>query len=777
MYNRPKPVHPWNRLKTLVRDFFTLRPHGREMAGPAVDLWIRSVWLVIFLMALVEALVWAMIGGFIAPGEGWTDTLVAAFAASGVFLLVWVVDSSFVMAERPLLRRGAPPDGDRPVFDGDASWSWGAGIAIRIGIVLISLCVTAPLLTLVLNKDRIDQLYQDKKIADEKKLAGEAKAKLQRDVEAKTARVDSELGPLQAQIADLEQRKQRLSENMGDPESAYKAGLDKFQAEIDRLKQDIQDEIDGKRGKPGCGSNCEALQRNLHDKEKQRDTLRGKVQKAASQQGDTLSKDLAHISRQIAELEPKVDQLNAKKRQLLAEFNAESSRSGTDGKIESKLVLSLATQWELLEEILARERQERMALRYGDAAATTTPGWIEKIADHLRSVDGLAQAVLAMLFLSLLALKFFEPKSVRLYFNEALQLKWRDYLNGAFERTPGFPPATDPARRFNHIDFARAYLAYTENPAAFIDDHVARLEREAGAVDRLAQEDFARKLAAAHLDHELAQATQRAEEREATAHRQAERDQALFETQLAMVREKFQAEIDQRTRDWQLEQERMTLELGNQRTQFEGEFAAKLREDERLFRELEQTHTLAMAQLRGDFRLKLQSQRDEFLKEQQEAWDARAQAAQQRIGTLHDETRQLAADLDAARKNSARIEGEAQVIEAEIARLDSEIQGYMRAIAQADPAHPALLASLNSLRVGLENQLPAKQRERAVLREEGAYLKDRLRELEERRQDTARSLAEAQAIWKLCQDQLADLRPTPSTAEPAAEPGSDGDAA
>jgi len=147
--------------------FFSLRPYGERMSSPAVTFWIRAAWSVIILMALVEASIWGLIGRQLAPGNNpWIDYPVALFAFSGIFMLIWFVDSSFILAERPLLRKKKNETGEgirhRIEFDSNSPWRWRIGISARILIVLISLLVTAPLLTLVIRTDQINELFEQK---------------------------------------------------------------------------------------------------------------------------------------------------------------------------------------------------------------------------------------------------------------------------------------------------------------------------------------------------------------------------------------------------------------------------------------------------------------------------------------------------------------------------------------------------------------------------------------------------------------------------------------
>ncbi len=178
----------------------------------------------------------------------------------------------------------------------------------------------------------------------------------------------------------------------------------------------------------------------------------------------------------------KIAPLEAQRNETVAEIGSTSNADG--GTQENALELSLGLQWDVLDQILAEERAKRRELRGesevadGQFEPVPTGTWatwlngyyqtlirtgVQGIGEHTRSVDGLAQAVLLMLFFSLPALKMFEPKAVRLYYSDDLQLKWTDYLRGAFDRVPGFTPGSNPATSMNHIEFASTFLDYRQD--------------------------------------------------------------------------------------------------------------------------------------------------------------------------------------------------------------------------------------------------------------------------------------------------------------------------
>ena len=86
-------------------DFFRLRPYGDSLATPAVMVWLGFAWVVILLMASIEGIVWGLVGASIVPeGVAWLRPVAGLFLFVLIFAIIWIVDASLILSERPPLR-------------------------------------------------------------------------------------------------------------------------------------------------------------------------------------------------------------------------------------------------------------------------------------------------------------------------------------------------------------------------------------------------------------------------------------------------------------------------------------------------------------------------------------------------------------------------------------------------------------------------------------------------------------------------------------------------
>jgi hypothetical protein len=142
-------------------DVLTLRPYGRSMLSPAAAVWLGSAWIVILLMAGIEGFVWGAVGASLVPSATpWLQPPVAVFMFLLLFSIIWIVDASLIMSERPSFGRRRAHAMDA----GDSAGllaRWYLGIAVRVAIVAISLYVTAPFIEKLIRADDIAAWHQD----------------------------------------------------------------------------------------------------------------------------------------------------------------------------------------------------------------------------------------------------------------------------------------------------------------------------------------------------------------------------------------------------------------------------------------------------------------------------------------------------------------------------------------------------------------------------------------------------------------------------------------
>nr|VFJ45521.1 MAG: hypothetical protein BECKFM1743C_GA0114222_100265 [Candidatus Kentron sp. FM]VFJ49211.1 MAG: hypothetical protein BECKFM1743A_GA0114220_100685 [Candidatus Kentron sp. FM]VFK10024.1 MAG: hypothetical protein BECKFM1743B_GA0114221_101265 [Candidatus Kentron sp. FM] len=453
-------------LKSNLKRAMSLHQYGDSMMTPAVRAWLGSVWVIIFLMSLIEAVVWFFVSQyFVAESVRWVGVFLAPLFFFGIFVLIWVIDVSFITAERPLGIKGVdnpPPDeftddtgADHATESGDSRLlgrlsghfhmgeqvRWWFGIAVRLAIVLISIAITAPFLAQTIRSDEIANKYQA--------MLDEAR----RDKEAELVELqDAEIARLRKRREELMREQEHLRAERELLIRDSDAAIEEARKRTDDYYQEYLAEIEGRDGRtPGRGPRAKAAMEGRDEAKAYTEQLvEGKREK------------LERIELRSRKLTEELDWIDGER------LEKENQRAKAQAVFRPMDFSTFAEEYDLevpADTVGARVRL-LAELRAEDLAAFDPKNEYEKWAFHFSSVEGLSQALLGILFLAMLALKLFEPRAVKLYFNEELQHQWRRYQNGGFNREPGFVSSTEP-NAYNHFDFAHAYLSFRAAPELF----------------------------------------------------------------------------------------------------------------------------------------------------------------------------------------------------------------------------------------------------------------------------------------------------------------------
>jgi predicted nucleic acid-binding Zn-ribbon protein len=328
--NSALPHHPSDRRKIpayprLLRRL-SLKPYGDELLTGGADFWIFSARLIVLTMALAEAMAWGYMGALISRAY---PLVTAAVAAIFVFILIWIIDATFMTLdlsrgfyERMLVGKKETPALEKLKLVG--------GIGARVAIVSASLFITAPFLAQAI-------------------FAGDVQDEMARlnasAIASKRAEIE---GPFTARAADLRREQTALEQ------------------------QRVQEVAgSGPSGRYGRGPVLETIERQLAEK---RDEIAAiEAARAAALSGfDSLSRSELESQHGVRFIEPGVQSSGA-----------------------------------LLDDLLESEQ-------FGGAELAV-------------------RAFLAFLFLGLLILKLFQPRSVAVYFNEQLHSIWDEYRKGLFD--------------------------------------------------------------------------------------------------------------------------------------------------------------------------------------------------------------------------------------------------------------------------------------------------------------------------------------------------------
>lgn len=307
---------------------FSLRPHGDQLLSPSARFWIFCARALILIMATAEATSWGYVGSLF--GTGITSVMTGVAAAMSLFLVIWLVDATFVTMDtsrayyQRALTSSTSSDGameQRKFF---------AGLAIRALIVMVSLWITAPFL---------------------------AQLVFRRDVnESITARNDAAVSAARATLA-----------------SGFDRQLQPLDSALNATQATGILEVAGRgpSGKYGRGAAVIA------------------------------------IENRVADLQRRIATVTRARDSVLFAFDKASS-----GELASRFGVPVVEDG-------LRSRSEVLSVMLEDP-------------DYSGAQTALA-VFLSFLFLGLVILKLFQPRSVAIYYSEHLQSLYTDYTQGKFD--------------------------------------------------------------------------------------------------------------------------------------------------------------------------------------------------------------------------------------------------------------------------------------------------------------------------------------------------------
>jgi hypothetical protein len=329
----PLPVRHdrWGTARSEFRTFlsqFSLRPHGEQLCSPTAKFWIFCARILILIMATAEAVSWGYVGSLF--GSGFTSVLTGGAAALSLFFVIWLVDATFVTMDtsRAHYQRVLSPD---EKVDAELERKkFYTGLAIRGGIVVVSLWITAPFLAqLVFRRDVYEAIRSRNDAA-----VATARVAIQ-------TRYDEQIRPLEAQLNE-----------------AQTAGI-------------LEASGQGPSGRYGRGAAVIA------------------------------------IEQRVADLQQRIAAATAERDQTLGAFDRAPAGELTSRHGVQLLDDGLRSRSEVLEILLDNPDYSGAQVALG--------------------------VFLTFLFLGLLILKLFQPRSVAIYYSEQLQSLYTDYRQGKFD--------------------------------------------------------------------------------------------------------------------------------------------------------------------------------------------------------------------------------------------------------------------------------------------------------------------------------------------------------
>ena len=375
-------------LRTLL-----LRPYGEQLLSDGARFWLSAARTLVAVMALVEGVSWGYIGTLLAKDD---NSVVAGLAVGLVVaLVVWWLDVSLVTLDqsrafyaRKLYNRSI-----------DSSWlnpfkTWG-GIAVRVGVVTVSLSITAPFIAQLVFRADIEKALEGRRST----LIGQTRANI-------SAHFAAELGKVERQLREL----QSLAEqNTQAARAKTQTLLEQARLDLASAQRDYEKEIAGQL-------RTGTLQRGD-----------GPTAKAILKRIARIEVDIALYRKTLAA--PPSDQsalpiFDRLKEAQLRRAELDSERESELGRFERAVEMDdlkeLENRWGLVlpSNSLGAQKTLLASLKY-------QPVFVE--------TELAIRAFLAIIFMVFLSLKLFEPRSVKIYLSEALQDEWQRYKKGEFD--------------------------------------------------------------------------------------------------------------------------------------------------------------------------------------------------------------------------------------------------------------------------------------------------------------------------------------------------------
>ncbi|EGV33194.1 hypothetical protein ThidrDRAFT_0872 [Thiorhodococcus drewsii AZ1] len=546
--------------------YLRLRPYGDRLLTPAVSVWLGFAWVLILLMASLEGVVWGLIGASIVPHDTpWMRPLAGLFMFALMFSVIWIVDASLIMSERPMIRaRRWNPNAERGL---GALLRWWIGILARLAIVAVSLYVTAPFLGKLIRADDIATYHQ----RQVERYQTEREARLQSEIARETrdtkALYTKRTAPIEAEIARLNRSLATERERQSLIEQEFAPVMEILRQDLAGTQKRIGDEILGRDGRPaGRGREARKWEAN------------------AERLAQQLKAKQAELDQQTASIAQRIEQLEKALRERTEEL--ERLRQERQSRLERIAVEVAARQVEAAPPQLTFAARS-LALQ----ALRDRPE--EHSVPHFETVEGFAQAALGVLFFSLIAIKLFEPPSVRAYFSETIQMQYRKYLEGGLADIPGFELPEEPSRRLNSAEFVRLWSAFERDPASFYQERQSLIEVRA---------PLRRFLTEQALEQEAL--LQRMENlREERTHLQRRRDYELaaLDRELAIRTDQLQAKLANETKA--LHNQRR-IELASEIQQAREDWNRSRTQQEAELRQREEALALEQEAAREEWRLR-----------------------------------------------------------------------------------------------------------------------------------------------------------------------------
>jgi hypothetical protein len=734
-------------------DFLRLRPYGDSLATPAVTVWLRFAWIIILLMASIEAIVWGFVGASIVPQAAtWLRPIAGLFMFVLMFAVIWIVDASLIMSERPT-RSSRALRGDRLGQTGGRA-RWFFGLFMRVLIVAVSLYVTAPFLAKLIRADDIESYHQ--RLVEQYYAERDAAFQAQLAVRADDlrARYASLTRPLEEEIERLGVTLDAERQRRAEIEAEYAPEIRVLRAELAAAQERLGDEIHGRGERPpGYGPEARKWDARANDL----------VASLASKQAE-IDRRIAEVVQSISDLEGRL----AARTEALQRIRIEQQERMDQVRAE-----------------VAAQQPEELPPRLTFAARSKALHALRASPDeagvpHFETVDGFAQAALAILFFSLIALKLFEPAAVQAYFNESLQSRYRHYLAGGLAEIPGFDHPEDPDKRLSPVEFSRLWLHCEADPEGFFAAQDARLAAVEPIKSRQAEQAFSEILLERrrqNLDHELEVARGRraielgAYEREQELRAMELRARLADETASEQHRRRRDVELElQRTREsWALQKAQDEEDLRERMVAFERSLELaredrRLREKEMDIRRAQREEELRQADVQRLHRHRVERAELEARR--------RGEERRQRLQGLRDELQRLR-ELDARESAEAerlveagyRLTSSIEVLTGQIGTIESNLADAREraaelkrtAVAEPGDGGTAVVPTggwfrSRSERPGEVKAAREAQRELKALEkwqheedERLVRLRDERRALEVRRMTNASQLREAQA--------------------------------
>lgn len=182
-----------------LRRHLTFLPHGSMLLTSSAAFWFFSARILVFVMASAEAIGWSYLGYLF--GQGPTRWVVALLVGIATFLVVWMVDLSLITLDRAWNEHARTILNDPQASGRGLRFRDVITFALRTGLLIASLTITAPYLAQVVFQRDISTIITSEATGQIERARDQLHAKHESLIRAKESEVAAKRADYEREVA------------------------------------------------------------------------------------------------------------------------------------------------------------------------------------------------------------------------------------------------------------------------------------------------------------------------------------------------------------------------------------------------------------------------------------------------------------------------------------------------------------------------------------------------------------------------------------------------